>query len=649
MISATTASTTNLTVSALGAAACDVKSTNGVLSCGTDTGGSFPFTPGTYGATQTQSTTTALQLFNGLYASTTIQFGSAGLSQFFFNSTVGNLGLGTTSPFAALQIATTTGKNLVLSDSGAGANLKHWLFSSMNGNLYIGTTTDVFATSSPSAFTITNSGNVGIGTSTPGSLFGIQGIANFTTGTSTIYNNLNVQGQLKVGTGSIFLNGAGTSTFSSGLNIASGCFAVNGTCVGTGSGVSGGAANKVAFFTDATTLSNNTLFHFDNANTLLGIGTTTPWAKLSIHANNGETNETLFAIASSTASATTTLFSVDNTGLTTIGGSSGTGDANFQFAGDINAWSVGYKSSDKSFNIASSTNLTDTAALSIAKNGNTTIVGSAVTCTIGNGSSATNCSSSDARLKTDIAPLQTQDGLAAIMTLNPVSFNWNAWMQSNGSASTTQFGFIAQDVQNVFPTLVTQDVNSGYYKLDYQGFAGPTIKAIQELNLKLEGIASTTATSTPQSQSFASSFFSSLFSRITTWLADATNGIVKIVTHVLAADRVETKQLCVDDICVTKDQFAAVFGAATNDNPPASVISPPTEISGAPATTTPADAVDLIASSSPGESATSSPPANDNEPPAVQSSQPAPDVTTPSASNDNEASSTPQPASSTKP
>lgn len=46
-----------------------------------------------------------------------------------------------------------------------------------------------------------------------------------------------------------------------------------------------------------------------------GIGSSSPYAKLSVHANNGDTNTTLFAIASSTASATTTLFSVSNTGV----------------------------------------------------------------------------------------------------------------------------------------------------------------------------------------------------------------------------------------------------------------------------------------------------------------------------------------------
>lgn len=67
------------------------------------------------------------------------------------------------------------------------------------------------------------------------------------------------------------------------------------------------------------TYANNNTFGVPPANGLAvsgstGIGTTTPYAKLSVQANNGETNRTLFAIGSSTQSATTTLFSVSNTG-----------------------------------------------------------------------------------------------------------------------------------------------------------------------------------------------------------------------------------------------------------------------------------------------------------------------------------------------
>lgn len=52
-------------------------------------------------------------------------------------------------------------------------------------------------------------GNVGIGTTTPGSIFSIGNIANFTTATSSFYGG--------------------------GINLSSGCFAINGVCIGSGS------------------------------------------------------------------------------------------------------------------------------------------------------------------------------------------------------------------------------------------------------------------------------------------------------------------------------------------------------------------------------------------------------------------------------
>ncbi len=58
----------------------------------------------------------------------------------------------------------------------------------------------------------------------------------------------------------------------------------------------------------------------------IGIGTSTPYAKLSLSANAGDTNTTLFAISSTTSgTGTTTLFSISNTGaLTQLGGASST-------------------------------------------------------------------------------------------------------------------------------------------------------------------------------------------------------------------------------------------------------------------------------------------------------------------------------------
>ena len=52
--------------------------------------------------------------------------------------------------------------------------------------------------------------------------------------------------------------------------------------------------------------------------------------------------------------------------------------------------------------------------------------------------------SSDARVKKNIAPLATSTGLDVINALNPVTFNW----LYPASGTTTQYGFIAQDVES---------------------------------------------------------------------------------------------------------------------------------------------------------------------------------------------------------
>ncbi len=66
---------------------------------------------------------------------------------------------------------------------------------------------------------------------------------------------------------------------------------------------------------------------------LIGVGTSSPFAKFSIHANSNETNTSLFEVGSSTASATTTLFKITNTGNVGIGLTSPTASLHIQGSG----------------------------------------------------------------------------------------------------------------------------------------------------------------------------------------------------------------------------------------------------------------------------------------------------------------------------
>lgn len=83
----------------------------------------------------------------------------------------------------------------------------------------------------------------------------------------------------------------------------------------SGSGTVGsGTQGQFPFYNAAGTVLTATSSLFVSQTRNIGVGTTSPYAKLSVHGNNGDTNTTIFAVASSTVSATTTLFSVSNIG-----------------------------------------------------------------------------------------------------------------------------------------------------------------------------------------------------------------------------------------------------------------------------------------------------------------------------------------------
>jgi hypothetical protein len=162
---------------------------------------------------------------------------------------------------------------------------------------------------------ITSAGNLGIGTTTPGSLLSVGDTAgiNFSTATSSF-------------------------STTGGINLKSGCFAVAGTCLSAG----GGSSFSYPFPSNATstllalnggltayassTIGNGTagLTVSGNATTTgnsylagsLGVGTSTPFGKLSIQGVSGSTQPILNVASSSLAS----FFQVLPTGTTTIMG-----------------------------------------------------------------------------------------------------------------------------------------------------------------------------------------------------------------------------------------------------------------------------------------------------------------------------------------
>jgi hypothetical protein len=199
-----------------------------------------------------------------------------------------------------------------------------------------------------------------------------------------------------------------------------------------------------------------------------------------------------------------------------------------------------------------------TVGTATTNTGDITVYGTGTTCVIGNGTGGTSCTS-DLRLKENIVDLGSE--LNNIMALRPVTFNW----KDKTRDQILNTGFIAQEVQSIYPNSVST-IYDDYLGIDYTSLVVPAIKAIQELNLNLEGISGTLLTNsgqviTPVTESFITAFFNNLFVKVTTWLADATNGIGNVFANVFNAK----EKICVDGECLTKDDVRALLLLAHPD------------------------------------------------------------------------------------
>ncbi len=142
--------------------------------------------------------------------------------------------------------------------------------------------------------------------------------------------------------------------------------------------------------------------------------------------------------------------------------------------------------------------------------------------------------SSDQRLKTDILSLDASSSLAALQRLNPVSYT-----RLDQPGTGENLGFLAQQVQSVFPDLVSTSspttlTPDGTLTLNYVGLIAPIVKAVQALAAEIASLESTVA-------GFAQSFTS----------------------HFIHGDTVEANKLCVGSTCVTPAQFQAMADGQT--------------------------------------------------------------------------------------
>jgi len=92
---------------------------------------------------------------------------------------------------------------------------------------------------------------------------------------------------------------------------------------------------------------------------------------------------------------------------------------------------------------------------------------------------------SDRRLKTNINTIDPENALRKIRMLRGVTYEWNDNKTGNTRPTGVQYGFIAQEIMEVFPSKVSKD-NLGYYQTAY---GDPLfVQAIKALDKKVEEV-----------------------------------------------------------------------------------------------------------------------------------------------------------------
>ena len=89
---------------------------------------------------------------------------------------------------------------------------------------------------------------------------------------------------------------------------------------------------------------------------------------------------------------------------------------------------------------------------------------------------------SDERLKRNIASIATSTALSDVLALRPVTFNWN----NVSLGTTTQIGFIAQEVQQVVPQIVETNASTTMEAVDYARVTPLLVGSVQALDQTIQ-------------------------------------------------------------------------------------------------------------------------------------------------------------------
>jgi len=504
-------------------------------------------------------------------AADTIAFAEGGAEAMRIDSS-GNLGIGTSSPAGRLEVSSAS--NIVYSTGTAGFGSFYARGSGTNASyLFMGNATSgeqgrittentgiiTFANtaSATERMRIDASGNVGIGTSSPtqkldvyggagaavslvraasgqNAFFSVVGNGNSFLSTSfdMIQDSTNAASLVQRANGPLYFStnntermridssgnvGIGASSPGAKLDVAGQRFRIGSSASDPGIEISNGTTTKGYVFYDTT----NDLVTMRHTSTVtgvsvnssgnVGIGTSSPGAKLEIATTNQSMKITGSGAANWTTVANTSRsfnYGVDATGFNIYDNTAASYRMIIDTSGNLlvgttnalpinnrnngfviksnGSWVARFPSSETDIGISTTSgNLLNF----YSDNGSTAIYSGSISV---NGNVTTYGSVSDYRLKEDVQPMV--GGLNTISALSPVSYKWK-------DSDNCGEGFIAHDLQSVIPDAVIGDKDAvkddgspSYQQVDCSKIVVHLVAAIQELKADLDAAKAEIAT-----------------------------------------------------------------------------------------------------------------------------------------------------------
>ncbi len=371
----------------------------------------------------------------------------------------------------------------------------------------------------------------------------LTGYENTALGDSTLYSNTTGSGNTASGSQALFNNISGNGNSASGYA----------TLLANTTGSTNTATGSYALSAN-TTGSDNTA---NGSNSLLSNTTglnNSAYGVLSLYSNTTGNNNTSFGYQSGRYIASGTTPNSTSSNSLYLGY-----DTRAAANGDTNEIVIGYGT------VGNGNNTTTLGTNNVLFIGNNTISGkvarfinSAGYCDV-NPTTASLICSSDINLKKNITDFNNKEFtlqenfntsdisiLERLNYLTPVNYNW----KNEIDGTDKHIGFIAQEMEQIFPNLVFIDFATGSKSIAYTNMIPYMVKAIQEMDLKINEINNLEKTNNWRDN-------------LISWFANSKNGISHLFAKTIITEGMEMKDIATGDtycVVITNGEFNKVRG-----------------------------------------------------------------------------------------